>query len=133
MNLYSISIDKTYLSGNILFGNSYGSLNSLLGASYTSSNTFVDVLVESGIFGFFIFLFLLGNGFLEALKSLKYSIIMNDEKIYIISLGIFLSFVGLIFGGLTYATHKLNFFWFIYGFIFAISFYTRGKSDNNRR
>jgi hypothetical protein len=133
LHSYTLSLDKFSSSGNIATGLSYGNIKSLLGASASTSNLFVDTLAEIGIFGLFIFIFLLVYGFLEALKSIKHLINIKDEKIYIISLGVFLSFVGIIFGGITYATHKLNFFWFIYGLIFAISFYTRGNSDNNRR
>lgn len=45
----------------------------------------------------------------------------------------YLSFVGLIVGGLTYATHMLNFFWFSCGLLFALYQYKKTSVTNEGR
>jgi hypothetical protein len=49
----------------------------------------------------------------------------KDDEMLVAFFGAYLSFVGLIVGGLTYATHMLNFFWFSSGILFALYHYNK--------
>lgn len=115
----------------LFFGIGFGAYRSILGDMSTSSNILVDSLVETGFFGFFIFLYLLFYGFFVIFRSLKYLVVKNDETMSIICFSILLSYIGLLVGGQTYAIHKINYFWLVYGLIFALRNFIKGKNDNN--
>lgn len=107
---------------NFVFGIGLGNLTLLLGDGVaTTSNILVDVLSELGMLGLISFLAILGGALIYPLRTLRHLFRRNDHEMLTAFFGAYLSFVGLIAGGLTYATHMLNIFWFSCGLLFALS------------
>ena len=104
----------------ILFGIGFGNLPVLLGSDVaTTSNFIIDYYVESGLFSIFILLF-----FILYLLRISFSqlTILYDDMPYDLRagfVGVLASFCGVLAGGLTYATHMLNIFWFTAGLLVA--------------
>jgi len=104
----------------ILFGIGFGNLPVLLGSDVaTTSNFIIDYYVESGLFSIFILLF-----FILYLLRISFSqlTILYDDMPYDLRagfVGVLASFCGVLVGGLTYATHLLNIFWFTAGLLVA--------------
>jgi O-antigen ligase len=85
----------------------------------------VDVFAELGLVGLFSMLIILGVALVFPLRTLKRLLKEKDEEMLTAFFGAYLSFVGLIAGGMTYATHMLNIFWFVCGLLFALYQYNR--------
>jgi hypothetical protein len=115
---------------NFIFGMGLGNLSIFFGGSGTSSdiattsNTFVDIFSELGLLGFISFNAILVTAFILPIRTLKQLVREKDDEMLVSFFGAYLSFVGLVAGGLTYANHMLNFFWFSCGLIFALYKYT---------
>lgn len=111
---------------NFAIGIGLGNLRLILGEGVaTTANIIVDVFTELGILGIFSFLIILGVALVLPLRTLKRLLKEDDEEMLTAFFGAYLSFVGLIAGGMTYATHFLNIFWFICGLLFALYQYNR--------
>lgn len=115
-------------------GMGLGNLPLILGDGVaTTANLLVDVFSELGILGLLSFLIILCAALILPLNTLKYLVRKNDDEMLVLFFGAYLSFVGLIVGGLTYATHMLNFFWFSCGLLFALYQYKKTSVANERR
>jgi hypothetical protein len=111
---------------NFVVGMGLGNLPLLLGEGVaTTANFIVDVFAELGLVGLFSMLIILGVALVFPLRTLKRLLKEKDEEMLTAFFGAYLSFVGLIAGGMTYATHMLNIFWFVCGLLFALYQYNR--------
>lgn len=121
------AISKTIDSKvNFAIGMGLGNLPQLLGDDVaTTANFLVDVFSELGILGLLWFLIILAIAFILPLGTLKYLVKKKDDEMLAVFFGAYLSFAGLIAGGLTYATHMLNIFWFSCGLLFALHQYKK--------
>jgi O-antigen ligase len=118
----------------IIFGTGFGSLSAILGDGVaTTSNIFVDIFVELGFVGLLAFLFFLICILILPLKIIRSSVIVCDDKLLTVFFGSYLSFVGMLFGGLTYATHMLNIFWFSCGIVLAVLNYKKNIGISHER
>jgi hypothetical protein len=111
---------------NFVLGIGFGNLKLLLGEGVeTTANIFVDIFSETGIVGMLAFLIIIISALVLPLRTLRYLVKNKDNEMLIVFFGAYMSFVGLIAGGLTYATHMLNFFWFSCGLLFALYQYRK--------
>lgn len=116
---------------NFMFGMGLGNLSIFFGGSgmssdvATTSNTLADIFSELGLLGFISFNAILVTAFILPISTLKRLVREKDDEMLVVFFGAYLSFVGLAAGGLTYASHMLNFFWFSCGLIFALYHYNR--------
>ena len=114
---------------DILFGIGLGNLPNILGAGIaTTTNIFVDVYAELGLLGLISFCGILAITLILPLKTIKFLIKTGDEKLLSVFIGAYISFIGLIVGGLTYSTYMLNIFWFLGGLLLS-----RGKIGFGRQ
>ena len=106
----------------LIVGIGFGNLPTVLGKDVAnSSNLLVDVFAEMGIAGFVVFSGLLAAGFLIPLTRARVIARNLDPALQTVFYGSYLSFLGLVVGGLTSPTHMLNVFWFVCGAVFAVS------------
>lgn len=98
-----------------------------LGVSYvreaTTTNQFVDVLVETGIIGLTFYVAMILSLLWLSYKFMKNRLLTSNNELFVVFVGSYLSFVGMLLGGLTYATHALFFFWLNSGLLLAICKY----------
>lgn len=119
-------------TSTLIFGIGFGNLPTVLGEGVaTTANLFVDVLSELGIFGLIAFCLIVFAVAILPIKTLRILTRSNDSKLLSVFFGAYLSYAGLIVGGLTYATHMLNFFWFIGGLLTAFVRYARKPEDRS--
>lgn len=115
-------------------GMGLGNLTLLLGEGVaTTANILADVFSELGVLGFMSFLVIVGSALVLPIGTLKRLIREKDDEMLVAFFGAYLSLVGLIAGGLTYATHMLNIFWFSCGLLFALYQYNIVSIVNERR
>jgi len=106
---------------NFIVGIGVGNLGASIVNEASTSNYLVDILVETGIIGlisfslFIIYILIISRNTFKLLKKI------SDDDLFVVFIGAFLSFIGLLTGGLTSSTHMLCFFWFIVGLLFAIN------------
>ena len=106
---------------NFIAGIGFGNLPIILGENVaTSSNYLVDVFSETGFLGLISFIGIVIAALFLPLKTLKILIRTRDNQLCAVFFGAYLSFIGLLVGGLTAATHMLNLFWFICGLLLAL-------------
>jgi hypothetical protein len=106
---------------NFIVGIGIGNLGASIVNEATTTNYFVDILVETGIIGlisfslFIIYILIISRNTFNLFKKI------NDDDLLVVFIGAFLSFIGLLTGGLTASAHMLCFFWFLVGLLFAIN------------
>lgn len=105
---------------NFLVGIGAGNLDVSQVGEATTTNQFVDILVETGIVGILLFLILIAYLLFIFAKSITVSLLYLPSKSLTIFVGCYLSFIGMLVGGLTYATHSLFTFWFIAGLLTSV-------------
>jgi hypothetical protein len=105
---------------NLVFGIGFGNLPVILGEhSATTGNLLVDIVSETGLVGLLSFVCIAFAVLILPLRALELLIKARDEEMQAVFVGAYLSVVGVMVGGMTYATHMLNFFWFVCGLLFA--------------
>lgn len=115
-------------------GMGLGNLSLLLGEGVaTTANILADVFSELGVLGFLSFLVIVGAALVLPIGTLKRLMRKKDDEMLVAFFGAYLSLVGLIAGGLTYATHMLNIFWFSCGLLFALYQYNKSSIVNERK
>ncbi len=115
---FNYNIKSVY---NFIVGIGFGNLPILLEDKVaTTSNFLVDVFSETGSLGLISFSIIIINLLLLPLNTFRLLIKNKDDQLIVVFYGTYLSFIGLIIGGLTAATHMLNFFWFISGMLIAL-------------
>lgn len=103
---------------SLLFGIGFGNLPVLLGeGAATTANFLSDVFVEAGLFGVIFLLLALMN--VVYLSRRDAQLLYSSQEIRPIFVGSYMALFGLLIGGLTYATHMLNIFWFACGLVAA--------------
>lgn len=121
--------DGIILSLNAIFssvltfviGLGFGCLTEILGDGIaTTANFLVDIFVETGLIGALAFSTLIFYILFESTRIIKHFKYCKDKVILQIFWSSILSFIGLLVGGLTYATHMLPIFWFLVGLLFSI-------------
>lgn len=104
-----------------IIGLGFGNLPILLGDGVaTTANIFADVFSELGLLGLASFCILIITLLILPINTLKYLLKKKDGEMLAIFFGSYLTFIGLLAGGLTYATYMLNFFWLSSGLLFAL-------------
>lgn len=117
---------------NFIAGIGFGNLPIILGEKIaTSSNFLVDVFSETGFLGLISFIGIVIAVLFLPLKTLKILIRTRDNQLCAVFFGAYLSFIGLIFGGMSAANHMLNLFWFICGLLLALYKYGCGLQKDN--
>lgn len=103
-----------------LLGVGFGNLPFVLEPTVaTTANFIIDIYVEAGFFAvtsILVFVSYLLYAAFAQLKKYAYHLPVALKTSYI---GTLASFCGILSGGLTYATHMLNIFWFISGLLLA--------------
>lgn len=104
---------------NFLIGVGAGNLDVSNVREATTTNQFVDVLVETGVLGLVFY-----TGTILFLLWISYKFMRSQSSSYnkdalLCFGGAYLSFVGMLFGGMTYSTHSLFFFWLNAGLLAA--------------
>lgn len=94
----------------------------------TTSNQFLDVLVETGIIGLVLYLLIIFSLLSESYKFMKNKKLTSDNNVFIVFVGSFLSFLGMLVAGMTYSTHMLFFFWLNAGLLLAVCKYRGCKT-----
>jgi len=89
----------------------------------TTTNQFVDVLVATGIIGLSFYVAIILSLFRASHKFMKNRLLSSNNQIFVVFVGAYLSFLGMLFGGLTYPTHQLVFFWLNAGLLLAVCEY----------
>ncbi|MBY0579574.1 MAG: hypothetical protein K2P57_11065 [Burkholderiales bacterium] len=119
---------------NFVVGMGFGNLTLLLGEGVaTTANVLVDVFSELGILGLLSIMTIVGAALVLPLRILSDLMRKRDDDMLAAFFGAYLSFVGLLAGGMTYATHMLNIFWFSCGLLFAIYQYKNSLLASDRR
>ena len=118
LNVVAVSTDSFL---NFLLGIGFGNLPAILGEhSATTGNIFADIVTETGLVGLCSFVGVVLAALILPLRSLTLFVKARDEEMLAVFFGAYVSVVGLLVGGMTYATHMLNFFWFACGLLFAL-------------
>jgi O-antigen ligase len=105
--------------GSFFIGIGIGALGLSLVNESTTTNQFLDIMVETGVIGLFLYLsmifFLIKRSYnFFSNRSLK----ISDNHLVFMT-GSFLTFIGLLVGGMTYPTHMLFFSWMTIGFLIS--------------
>ncbi|SNX29604.1 O-antigen ligase like membrane protein [Polynucleobacter meluiroseus] len=105
--------------GSFFIGIGIGALGSSLVNESTTTNQFLDIMVETGVIGLFLYLsmifFLIKRSYyFFSNRSLK----ISDNHLVFMT-GSFLTFIGLLVSGMTYPTHMLFFSWMTIGFLIS--------------
>jgi hypothetical protein len=85
----------------------------------TTANFAADLMAETGIFGLLTYVCFLAGAFVFPLPSAKRLLRGDDADLRSTICGAYLVLIGGLSGGLTYATHMLNFSWYTFGLLFA--------------
>jgi len=116
----AISALLTSLS-SVLFGIGFGNLPQVLGEGVANSgNSFVDIFTELGLLGLVSFVGLILACLVLPIRTKRILDKTKDNRMLAVFYGAYLSFVGLLVGGLTSPTHMLNIFWFCAGTLMAL-------------
>lgn len=119
---------------NFVVGMGLGNLSLFFGGGVaTTANILVDIFSELGILGLLSFIIILSAALILPLGTLKRLMREKDGEMLVAFFGAYLSFVGLVAGGLTYATHMLNIFWFSCGLLFALYQYNKISISDERK
>lgn len=105
---------------NLLVGIGAGNLDFSYVHEATTSNQFVDVLVETGIIGFTFYVATVLSLLWLSYKFMKNKLQTCNKQLFVFFAGAYLSFLGMLVGGMTYPTHMLFFFWLNAGFLLAV-------------
>jgi hypothetical protein len=128
LSTVGIGISQGFLSWpNFFFGVGAGNLSQSLVNEATTTNQFVDVFVENGFVGLFLYIMIIVSILILSHRFLKNAKLLGDERIFTLFVGAYLAFLGHFVGGMTYPTHMLFFFWINAGLLVAISMH-RGNS-----
>jgi O-antigen ligase len=116
------AVSASFISlSSILFGIGFGNLPQVLGEGVANSgNSFVDILSELGLLGAVSFVGLISACLVLPMRTKKLLDKTKDSRMLAIFYGAYLSFAGLLVGGLTSPTHMLNIFWFCAGTLMAL-------------
>lgn len=106
---------------NLLVGFGAGNLDVSEVSEATTTNSFVDIFSETGVIGITIFLLFVACLIIKSERffTLNYTLLNNSSKTAFV--GAYLSFIGLLIGGLTYSTHTLFYFWLMAGLCTSLS------------
>ncbi len=103
---------------SMLFGIGFGNLPVLLGeGAATTANFLSDIFIETGVVGLTFLLLLIAN--IMNINRYKSQLLYSSLELRPIFVASYMALFGLLVGGLTYASHMLNFFWFICGLVVA--------------
>ncbi len=105
---------------NLLVGVGAGNLYNSSVAEATTTNQFMDVLVEMGIIGSIFYVSIALSLLWQSYKFIKSGLWKSSNKLFVAFVGTFVSFFGMLIGGMTYPTHMLFFFWLNAGLLSAI-------------
>ncbi len=108
---------------NFLVGVGAGNLSYSLVQEATTTNQLVDVLVETGIIGLTFYVAIILSLLWLSYKFMKNRSLTSNNELFVVFAGSYLSLIGMLFGGMTYATHALFFFWLNAGLLLAICKY----------
>ena len=108
---------------NLLVGIGAGNLYNSSVAEATTTNQFMDVLIEMGIIGSVFYVSIALSLLWQSYKFLKSGLWKSSNKLFVVFVGAFVSFLGMLIGGMTYPTHMLFFFWLNAGLLSAICRY----------
>lgn len=116
----------TYSFSTLFFGIGFGNLPTVLGANTSNSaNIFTDVFAETGLVGLFVICSMVCIILIISVRTLGVLVKINSQKLLAVFYGAYLSFVGLLVGGMTSPTLMLNYFWFCGGILMALHEYGR--------
>ena len=104
---------------SLFFSIGPGNLDVSLVSEATTGNQFIDIIVETGLFGLFCYLLIVIYAVRKFFAVSAIFLYKQDYQSLQVSLGFFLGLIGLMFGGMTYATHSLFFFWINLSLLFA--------------
>lgn len=110
-------ISQDFMS--LFFGIGPGNLDVSLVSEATTGNQFIDIIVETGLFGLFCYLLIVIYAVRKFFAVSAIFLYKQDYQSLQVSLGFFLGLIGLMFGGMTYSTHSLFFFWINLSLLFA--------------
>ncbi len=105
---------------NLLVGVGAGNLDFSYVHEATTSNQFLDVLVETGIIGFIFYFMTILSLLWLSYKFMKNRLLSSNNELFVVFVGAYLSFLGMLVGGMTYPTHMLFFFWLNAGLLLAV-------------
>ena len=108
---------------NFLVGVGAGNLNASYVREATTTNQFVDVLVETGIIGLSFYVAIILSLLRASHKFMKNRLLSSNNPLFTVFVGAYLSLLGMLIGGMTYATHALFFFWLNAGLLLAVCKY----------
>lgn len=116
-------LDAASASWNTLFlGIGFGNLPVVLGEGVANAGNFlVDIFSELGLVGLLVIILSVGACLILPLKHHKLLIEKQNEKLLTVFYAAYLSFFGLVVGGMTYSTFMLNLFWFCGGMLMSLN------------
>jgi O-antigen ligase len=102
---------------NFIFGVGAGNLDVSIVSEATTTNQFIDIFAETGVIGLVLFSFFVAYLLINSSVVIIANRTLFDNRSNTSFVGSYLSFIGMLFGGLTYSTHALFFFWLIAGLL----------------
>ena len=108
---------------NFILGIGVGNINISYVKEATTTNLFLDVIIESGVFGLVSFFGIIGGLLFLSYKTMRNRFIIGNNDLFVVFIGTYISFIGMLVGGMTYSPHTLSFFWFICGLLLALNNY----------
>ena len=86
----------------------------------TTTNQFIDVLVETGVIGLSFYVLAIVSLLWLSYKFMKNKSLLANNDLFVVFVGAYLGFIGMLLGGMTYPTHMLFFFWLNAGLLLAV-------------